>query len=188
MLHFELISLISGIIAVISTSIQLYEVVDDISGLSRSFRDVADRLPAIQHTLEDALYWLTREEDTSMLSAERYTALFRMLESCYKKTIAIQHILQRVIADANTSLIKRCARAIKAISSANTVDSLMQGILHDLQVLAANRAMNIASGPRLSVTYNVNAATRGEARNLALKTIEGSEAQPTPALYAPDNL
>ncbi|KAL6903961.1 hypothetical protein GGI43DRAFT_307694 [Trichoderma evansii] len=184
MLYLEPISLLSGIITIISISIQLYEIINDISGLSRSFRDVADRLPAIRHTLKDALHWLAREEDAGMLSAERYIALFRILESCHRKTIAVQRILQRVIADTNTSIIKRCAKAIKAISSANAVDSLMQEIFHDLHVIAANRAVNIAPGPRLSVTYNANAASRGGARHRALKPIEVDKSTATPALYA----
>lgn len=145
-MNVELKGLISGIIAIVDASIQIYEAVDDASGLPRSFRDVADRLPAILHTLEAALRRLAEEEeDACMLSAERYIALSRMLESCRNKAIAIQRILQNIIPDANTSLIRRCAKAMKAIFSANTVDGLMQGILHDLQVLAANRAVNTAS-------------------------------------------
>lgn len=141
MINVDLKGLISGIINIFDVSTQLYDAVYDTSSLPRSLRDVADRLPAIQHTLEVALQWLAAAGE----DLEQYIALSRMLESCRNKAINIQNILQSVISDANTSLISRCAKAIKAISLANTVESLMQSILHDLQVLAANRTVNLAS-------------------------------------------
>ncbi|PTB39144.1 uncharacterized protein TrAFT101_008062 [Trichoderma asperellum] len=166
-MNVDLKCLISGIIAIIDASIQLYEAVDDVSGLPRSFRDVADRLPAILHTLEAALYWLAEEEeDACMLSTDQYIALSTMLKSCRNKAIAIQKVLQSVIPDANASLIMRCAKAIKAISSTNTVDSLMQGILHDLQVLTANRAVNTAS--RSQIKRYIKGRFEEEARDVCL--------------------
>lgn len=150
MINIELKGLISGIIAIVDASIQLYKTVDDVSGLPRSFRDVADRLPAIQHTLEVALWWLAEgEEDACKVSVERYIALSRMLESCHNKAVVIQNILQSVVPGSNTSLIGRCVKAIKAMSLANRVEGLMQGILHDLQVLAANRAVNATPRPQM---------------------------------------
>lgn len=169
-MNVDLKGLISGIIAVIDASIQLYKAVDNVSGLPRSFRDVADRLPAILHTLEAARYWLAEEEeDACMLSTDQYIALSTMLKSCRNKTIAIQKILQSVIPDTNASLIMRCVKAIKAISSTNTVDSLMQGILHDLQVLTANRAVNTASRSQIKLHQR---PPRGRSeRCMALKRI-----------------
>ncbi|KAL7924578.1 hypothetical protein ACQKWADRAFT_287016 [Trichoderma austrokoningii] len=145
MINVELKGLISGIIAVINAYVQLCQAIDDDSGLPRPLRDVADRLPAIQHTLEEALQRLAEEEEASCtVSAEQHVGLYRMLESCHNKTIAIQSILQSVIPDASSSLIKRCALAMKAISLAKRVEGLMQDILRDLQVLAVNRVVHTA--------------------------------------------
>ncbi|UKZ66120.1 uncharacterized protein TrAtP1_007302 [Trichoderma atroviride] len=156
MITVELRGLISGIIIIINASIQLCQAVDDVSGLPPSFRDVANRLPAIQHTLEEALRRLVEEEDnTCTISAERYVGLYRMLESCRNKATAIQNILQSVSPDANTSLIKRCAMAMKAISLANRVEGLMQNILHDLQVLAADNAVHRNSKSQIKCPYAV---------------------------------
>lgn len=149
MISVELRGLISSIITIINTSIQLYQAVDDVSGLPKSFRDVAGRLPAIQHTLEEALRRLAEGEEHACSNV----GLYRMLESCHKKATALQTILQSVIPDANTSLIKRCAMAMRAISFANRVEDLMQSILHDLQVLTADGAVHRVSRSRIKCPY-----------------------------------
>lgn len=149
MINVELQGLISSIIAIINTSLQLYQAVGDVSGLPPSFRDVANRLPAIQHTLEGALRRLAEGGEHACTNV----GLYKMLESCHNKATALQNILQSVISDANTSLIKRCAMAMKAISLANRADDLMKSILHDLQVLAADGAVHRISRSRIKCPY-----------------------------------
>lgn len=156
MINVEFKGLISGIIAIINASIQLCQAVDDVSGLPPSFRDVANRLPAIHHLLEVALRRLAEEEDDVCKRLdERYVALYRMLDSCHNKATALQNILQSVIPDANNSLIKRCAMAMKAISLANRVQDLMQNIIHDLQVLAADGAVHRVPKSQIKCPYAV---------------------------------
>jgi hypothetical protein len=149
MINVELQGLISSTIAIINTSIQLYQALGDVSGLPPSFRDVANRLPAIQHTLEGALRRLAEGEEHACTNV----GLYRMLESCHNKATALQNILQSVIPNANTSLIKRCAMAMRAISLANRVEDLMQSILHDLQVLTADGAVHRMSKSRIKCPY-----------------------------------
>ncbi|KAL7893159.1 hypothetical protein HDV63DRAFT_408552 [Trichoderma sp. SZMC 28014] len=138
MINVELKGLISVIIVIINSSIQLYQAVDNVSGLPPAFRDAADRLPAIQHTLQEALQRLNQGEEDACTNV----GLYKMLESCHNKATALENILQSVIPDANASLIKRCAMAIKAVSLANKVEDLMRRISHDLQVLAADGAVH----------------------------------------------
>jgi hypothetical protein len=149
MINVDLKGLISGIIAVVKVSIQLYEAVDDVSGLPEPFRDVAVRLPIIQNTLEEALRWLAEEEQNACeMSEEQYIMLYGMLENCRNKATAIQIILQSVNPDVNTSFVKRCKMAVKAIAHTKRVEGLMQAILEDFQVLATNRAFHTISKPQ----------------------------------------
>ncbi|KAM0253633.1 hypothetical protein ACHAQJ_007208 [Trichoderma viride] len=139
----EVIGLISGFIALVDGSLQLYKAVRHISGLPGSFHDVANRLPIIQYTLEAALEWSAEGEENAS-SAKRRAALFMMVESCRNKAAALQKMLQSIIAGAGTSLIRRCVKAVKAISSADKVDSLMESIRDDLQVLMLNCTVSFA--------------------------------------------
>ncbi|KAM0487201.1 hypothetical protein ACHAPX_000471 [Trichoderma viride] len=139
----EIIGLISSIIAIVEGSLKLYEAIDDASGLPQSFRHAADRLPVIQNTLEAALEGLAEEEDAP--SARQRAALSRMLRSCRDKAMTLQKIIQKVIPAANASPMNRLMKAVKTLPNADKVDDLMDGILSDLQVLTANRALKTAS-------------------------------------------
>ncbi|RYP81456.1 hypothetical protein DL769_001969 [Monosporascus sp. CRB-8-3] len=138
----EVISLISGIIAIVDASLKLYEAVDDTSGLPQSFRGVAVRLPLIQDTLETTRAGLA-EEDAPLAGSR--IALAKVLESCRDKAAALNKVLQAVMPAVGASRIERYLKALKTIPNADKVENLMEGILGDLQVLAGNHAVKAAT-------------------------------------------
>ncbi|OTA68561.1 hypothetical protein K449DRAFT_386860 [Hypoxylon sp. EC38] len=139
----DVISLISGIIAIIDASLKLYEAVNDASGLPQSFRDVATRLPLVHDTLEVASVGLADEEDIP--SATSRIALTKVLEGCHDKADALKRVMQAVIPQAGASRMERYFRALRTIPNADKVENLMDGILCDIQVLTGNRAVKAAT-------------------------------------------
>ncbi|KAI1414901.1 hypothetical protein F5Y13DRAFT_10063 [Hypoxylon sp. FL1857] len=138
----DVISLISGIIAIIDASLKLYEAIDDAAGLPQSFRDVATRLPLVHDTLETASAGL---DDEDMRSATSRYALAKVLEGCRDKADALKQVLQAVMPAAGASRMERYYKALKTIPNADKVENLMDGILGDLQVLAGNRTVKAAT-------------------------------------------
>ena len=143
----EVVSLISAIISIIDASLQLYEAVNNASGLPKSFRDVAVRLPLVQDTLETARTGLTREEDEP--STRSRVALTKVLESCRDKVVAANAMLQAVMPATGASRMKRYYKAFKTIPKGDKVESLMEGILGDLQVLTSSYAVKAATQARI---------------------------------------
>jgi hypothetical protein len=149
----DLIRIISGIISIVDASLKIYETLEDASGLPRSFRDVAARLPIVQDTLETTKAVLEEEEEGEEIpAAKSRDALAKILESCFAKAASLNKTLQAVMPTEGASTTTRCLKAIKIFPTADKVDSLMNGILHDVHVLAAN--------------HSVKAATRTQVKNL----------------------
>ncbi|KAK4084331.1 uncharacterized protein Triagg1_811 [Trichoderma aggressivum f. europaeum] len=144
----ELIGIISGIIAIVDASLKIYEAAADASGLPRAFRNVIARLPVIQDTLEAAKDALEEEEEEGKHELSRVKfreALAKILESCYDKATALNKTLKAVMPTQGASKAKRYVKAIKMIPAADKIESLMNGILHDLHVLAANHSVKSAT-------------------------------------------
>lgn len=145
----ELIGIISGIISIVDASLKIYEAVEDASGLPRCFRNVAARLPVVQDTLETARASLEEEEEEEnkeeLSRVKSRDALAKILESCYDKATVLNKTLQTIMPTQGASKTKRCVKAIKMIPAADKIDSLMNGILHDVHVLAANHSVKSAT-------------------------------------------
>ncbi|OPB44042.1 hypothetical protein A0O28_0023600 [Trichoderma guizhouense] len=144
----ELIGIISGIIAIVDASLKIYEAAEDASGLPRVFRNVIARLPVIQDTLEAAKEALQEEEERGKHELSRTKsreAMAKILESCYDKATALNKTLKAVMPAQGTSKTKRYVKAIKMFPAADKIESLMNGILHDLHVLAANHSVKSAT-------------------------------------------
>ncbi|KAI4861171.1 SesA protein [Hypoxylon rubiginosum] len=165
----DVISLISGIIAIIDASLKLYDAIDDASGLPQSFRDVSARLPLVQNTLETASSGLTDETDARSTTSTSRTALTKVLESCRDKAAALQKVLQAVIPATNASRMTRYLKALRTIPNADKVETLMDGILGDLQVLTGNHAVKAAT--RAQVERLIGAAKEGEGLNDSSPTV-----------------
>ncbi|KAL7949508.1 hypothetical protein V8C42DRAFT_341465 [Trichoderma barbatum] len=154
----ELIGIISGVIAIVDASRKIYEAVEDASGLPQSFRDVDARLPAVQETLETTRETLKEEEGGEQLGISRIQsrdAMAKILKSCYDKAVALNKTLQAAMPTQGASKAKRYIKAIKIFSTANEVDTLMKGILADIQVLAANHSVKSATKTQIKDLFDI---------------------------------
>ncbi|KAF3073897.1 hypothetical protein CFAM422_004202 [Trichoderma lentiforme] len=153
----ELIGIISGIISIVDASLKIYEAVEDTSGLPRCFRNVAARLPVVQDTLETARATLEEEEEEEeggeedkkdkeeLQRVKSRDALVKILESCYDKATVLNKTLQTIMPKQGTSKTKRYVKAIKMFPAADKIEGLMNGILNDVHVLAANHSVKSAT-------------------------------------------
>ncbi|PTB54723.1 hypothetical protein M431DRAFT_508131 [Trichoderma harzianum CBS 226.95] len=174
----ELIGIISGIISIVDASLKIYEAVEDTSGLPRCFRNVAARLPVVQDTLETARATLEEEEEgeeeedkedkEELQRVKSRDALVKILESCYDKATVLNKTLQTIMPKQGTSKTKRYVKAIKMFPAADKIESLMNGILNDVHVLAAN--------------HSVKSATRTQVNNL-MDMIRNMKAEKREPLY-----
>jgi hypothetical protein len=142
----DLIRIISSIISIVDASLKIYEAFEDASGLPQSFRDVAARLPIVQDTLETTKAVLEEEEEGGEIpAAKSRDALAKILESCLAKAASLNKTLQALMPTEGASTTTRCLKAIKIFPTADKVDSLMNGILLDVHVLAANHSVKAAT-------------------------------------------
>ncbi|EEU37247.1 uncharacterized protein NECHADRAFT_78331 [Fusarium vanettenii 77-13-4] len=141
MLAADVTGVISSIITIIDTSIKIYRAAVNASDLPQSFGDAAARLPLVQDTLRLATGGLNEDA----LDAESHATLTLALEKCTNRAAVLLDIFQIVIPSERASRRERYLRALKTIPQAEKVESLMSGILVDLQLLATNHAVRAAT-------------------------------------------
>lgn len=137
----EVAGIISAIITIVEASIKIYRTAKDASDLPLAFSDAASRLPLVQNTLELAADGLV--EDTP--EHECHAPLSAVLEKCTDRAAVLLDIFQSVIIPAEASRAERYIKALKTIPQAEKVETLMQGIMVDLQLLATNHTVKAAT-------------------------------------------
>ncbi|KAL5610683.1 hypothetical protein FOBRF1_006800 [Fusarium oxysporum] len=141
----EIIGLISGIIGILDAAIKVYSTATDASGLPEAFRTVVQRLPLVKETLQTALKHL----NASSSNEELYKAIKPIVDGCADKAARLEVIFRKVIPEVDSSRIERYFFAVKTLGKGNKVESLMKGILEDLQLLVGNRVMKLATKTEL---------------------------------------
>lgn len=125
------LGIISSIITVIDATKQLWEAVEDESGLPTNFKKSATKLPLISKLLEDAERYINDTADESIKSAFAPT-----LEDCKLQATQLQQLFEKVMPEEGDSRWDRYAKAARTIGKGGRVESLVGAILDDLQLLA----------------------------------------------------
>ena len=137
----EIIGVVGSIIAIIDGATKVYGAATDASGLPEAFRNVTSRLP-----LARALLQTTQTElERSQPSEELRSVLTPILRGCHDKATRLQEMFDKVIPEEGAHKTERYRRAIKTIGKGSRVESLMKGILEDIQLLVSNRVMKLAT-------------------------------------------
>ncbi|KUJ24617.1 putative G-protein beta WD 40 repeat-containing protein [Mollisia scopiformis] len=125
------LGIISSIISIIDATKQIYEAVEDEAGLPTNFKKSATKLPLIAKLLEDA------ERYINNLGAESIKAAFiPSLEDCKVQAKLLQELFEKVMPKEGDSRRDRYMKAARTIGKGGRVESLVKGILDDLQLLA----------------------------------------------------
>lgn len=124
------LGLISSIITIIDATTQVYEAVEDEAGLPTNFKKAAAKLPLISKLLEDAETYVSKSADKTIEAAFRPT-----IENCKTQATQLQKLFEKVIPEGD-SRWDRYMKAARTIGKGCRVESLIQGILDDLQLMA----------------------------------------------------
>ncbi|KAI8722681.1 SesA domain-containing protein [Fusarium sp. LHS14.1] len=146
----EVMGVISAIITIVEASVKIYRTATDISDLPPSFSDAASRLPLVQDTLKLAANGLVEDA----LEPESHAPLTAVLEKCTGRAAVLLDIFQSVIIPAKASRTDRYIRALKTIPQAEKVETLMDGIMVDLQLLATNHIVKAATRKQMERLIN----------------------------------
>ncbi|KAF3924054.1 hypothetical protein ABW21_db0207818 [Orbilia brochopaga] len=125
------LGLISSIIAIIETTKKVYEAIEDDSGLPKNFKKAAAKLPLISRLLEDAERYVEGSNDESLKEAFKST-----LENCKTQAIQLQTLFEKVMPEEDESRFERYVKAAKTIGKGGRVETLVGGILSDIQLMA----------------------------------------------------
>jgi hypothetical protein len=132
---------ISSIISIVDGTKQIYDTATNSRGLPEAFREVAARLPIIQNILGSARQYV----QDGHVDESSCKGVKPVVVACEAKAQKLDELFQKVIPADGASNLKRYHMAVKAYGKGNEVENLMKGILEDVQLLACEHGMNIAT-------------------------------------------
>ncbi|KAJ5611988.1 TPR repeat protein [Penicillium lagena] len=139
----EVIGGISAIVALLDTSIQVYDSARNDIKLSKTFESVRRRLPVILHILQACENDLKPGSDS--MPSDIYDALEKVLDSCNEKARKLREIFEMVIPGEKDTWEKRYAKVIRRLGKGSKVEELMAMLTQDVQLLVNNHAVNSAT-------------------------------------------
>jgi alkaline phosphatase len=121
--------MISSIISIVDATKQVYEAVEDEIGLPKNFKKSATKLPLISKILEDAEMYIKKVDDDTK------DAFKPTLEDCRAQATQLQELFAKVMPEEGDSRWDRYVKAARTIGKGGRVETLVGGILEDLQLL-----------------------------------------------------
>jgi len=135
------LGVISAIISIIERTEQVYQTAKNAQGLPEAFREVAGRLPIVRNILASAKQHI----DKGDADEDSCKGVKHVVGACEIKTKKLDDLFHKAIPADHTSDLKRYYTAVKTYGKGNGVEKLMKGMLEDVQLLACERGMNIAT-------------------------------------------
>jgi hypothetical protein len=136
----EVIGIISGIIAIVDATVKVYNAANDASGLPEAFRDVSTRLPIVSKILR------TISGNLNSIPDEEYcNAIKPVIQRCENRAIQLEKLFKDVVPQTGASRRERYVLAARTWAKGDTVESLMKGILEDVQLLTSNRMAELST-------------------------------------------
>jgi hypothetical protein len=124
------LGIISSIISIIDATKQVYDAVEDEVGLPKNFKKSATKLPLVSKILEDAETYVKNIVDESTR-----VAFIPTLEECKAHAGQLQELFAKVMPEEGDSRWDRYVKAARTIGKGGRVETLVGGILDDLQLL-----------------------------------------------------
>ncbi|KAI9742898.1 MAG: hypothetical protein M1818_003627 [Claussenomyces sp. TS43310] len=131
----------SSIIAIVDGAKQVYDAAANAQGLPKAFRDVAGRLSIVRNIIDAAKQHIDKD-DVDEQSCE---AVKDVVNACEKKARKLHELFLKVIPTDNASRTERYLSALRVLGKGNQIETLMKGILEDVQLLACEHGMKTAT-------------------------------------------
>lgn len=151
------LGIISSIITLIDATKQVWEAVEDESGLPLNFKKSATKLPLILKLLEDAERYIDNTIDESI-----HAAFTPTLEDCKVQATLLQQLFAKVMPEESDSRWDRYVKAARTIGKGGRVESLIRAILDDLQLLATQFPESTTSRGKDQLAKAIDEVTKME--------------------------
>ena len=132
-----ILGILSSVIQIVDGTKKVYDAASNTNGLPEAFREVATRLPIVRDILDSAKKHI---EDRGTNEGS-YEAVKNVVEDCQARAQKLEKIFQEVIPADGRSRAGRYISAVKTVGKGNQVETLMEGILKDLKLLAIKHGM-----------------------------------------------
>jgi hypothetical protein len=140
----EVIGAISAVIAILDSSIKVYDSAQKDLKLSETFKTVRSRLPVLLETLKTCASDLQPVEDS--LPADVCEALETILIRCDETAGKLRQIFEKVLPGKADTRQERYVKIVKRLGKGNKVEELMVCITEDIQLVVNHHAVKSA-GP-----------------------------------------
>jgi hypothetical protein len=141
----EIVGLIGAAITIFDTVLKTYGNIKQANGLPVEFREAARRLPLVLDTLRSVETRIT-DGDVDLLSCQ---ALKDVVDACRNRAKCLEKVFTEVAPRSASSKASNYRVALRSVGKGRRVESLMQGILKDVQLLAGNNAVKGATNPQV---------------------------------------
>ena len=135
------LGVISSIIAIIDGAKQVYDAATNAQGLPEAFREVAARLPIVTTILDSA----KRHLEEGHIDERSCKSIKPVVDACESKAQKLHELFHKVMPASSASDLRRYYTAVKAYGRGNEVKNLMKGMLEDVQLLACEHNMKMAT-------------------------------------------
>ncbi|PVH74235.1 hypothetical protein DL98DRAFT_658902 [Cadophora sp. DSE1049] len=127
---------ISSIIAVVDGISQVVDAASEVEGLPKAFRQASYKLTLVSDILEATKH---NFEADNVSGVEKSVTLVD--DDCKDKWKTLNDLFDKVIPEEKASRVDRYYKAVKTLGKGGKVESLMKGILEDIQLLATIKTM-----------------------------------------------
>jgi hypothetical protein len=137
----EIFGLIAGIISVTETLINVYGAIKDLDELPAAFHEVNNRLPLVEQIL------LAAKAQTKNVTKEEAKAIEDILKGSKEKVDSLLKIFKKISARLEKKSVRTFyQKVVLKLGSGSRVETLMDNVLKDLQVLSTYHAFETAIG------------------------------------------
>ena len=138
---FAVLGVISSIIAIIDQMKKAYDASTNRRALPETFREAVGRLPIVRATLESAKQPFEKGEPDEASCK----GVMQIVEACQSNVQKLDEILQKTMPGDGASFLDRYYKTFTVLGKGNKVEELMERILKEVQLLAGEHCMRIAT-------------------------------------------
>ncbi|KAH6665449.1 hypothetical protein B0J14DRAFT_606156 [Halenospora varia] len=145
------LGVIASVISIIDGTKQVYDAASSTEGLPQTFREVAYRLPIVRSILN----YSKQQLDSKEIDETVCNAIEPVIKACEEKAKKLDNLFQHVLAPEDASRLDRYFSAAKTLGKGGRVETLMKGMLEDVQLLVNTYGMRIPSTQAGAVTQAI---------------------------------
>ena len=134
------LGVISSIISIVEGTKKVYDAATNAKGLPEAFREVAGRLPIVENILSSTYQYIEKRE----VNNDACKGVEQVAKACEENAKKLKELFHKTISGDDASRLTRYIKAVKVVGKGGKVETLMKGMLVDVQLLAFERGINAA--------------------------------------------